>query len=69
MKNSTSEDKIRLPKFVPGTPDSKTNWDYNPRNKFAELKVIHMQVENLVREGLTIDDLLRTFISHRISPL
>ena len=69
VKNSTNEDKIRLPQFVLCTPDSKTNWDFNPRKKYAELTVIHKQIESLVRDGLTSDDILRTFISRRISPL
>ena len=69
VKNSTEEDKIRLPQFVLGTPESRTNWDFNPKNRYAELKVIHKQIEHLVKDGLTADDLLRAFISRRVSPL
>jgi hypothetical protein len=69
VKNSTDEDKIRVAKFVLCTPDSRTNWDFNPRNKYAELKVIHKQIEVLIKDGLTSDDLLRAFISRRVSPL
>ena len=69
VKNTTAEDLIRLPEFVNEIP-TKKDWDFNPTKlKIPEVAILHMQVENLMNEGLTGDDLLRTFVSRRVSPL
>ena len=69
VKNSTPTDKIRLPEYAPGVPSNRSNWKYTPDEDVLELKLIHSQIVELKDKGLTSDDILRCFISRRISPL
>ena len=70
VKNTTGTDMIGLPAFVVGPPVNKLNWDYDPKELNAEVNQIHPILISLKDdEGLKADDLLATFISHRISPL
>jgi len=69
VKNSTPEDRIRLPQYTPGVPSDRSTWKYTPEENEPELKLVHSQIVDLKNNGLTSDDILRCFISRRISPL
>lgn len=69
VKNADSEDFINLPPYVKGTPE-KHNWTYNPGNSHAETNRIYTLICEMNESGLpSPDDLVRTFITRRISPL
>jgi hypothetical protein len=55
-------DLIRLPKFKIGPPVEEQNWKYEPRKKDTDVKQLHAALLQLKKEGMTGDDLLRTFI-------
>ena len=72
VKNPDSPDNVdllNLPIFNIATPSEQFNWSLNPKDMNLDINQIHKIVEELVGAGLTSDDLLRTFISHRVSPL
>ena len=66
MKNATRDDLINLPAYVASPPTVQHNWGYNPKDRIAEVNSIYQVVEQLKDEGLTGDDLVATFISHRV---
>lgn len=70
VKNTNAKvDKINLPPFKLGAPTEQFNWHLNPRDKNPEVNEIDEYVGRLTEEGMTADDLLRTFISRRVCPL
>lgn len=68
VKNTTDADRINLPAFQIGAPTEQQDWDYKPVAG-TELSMVHQCLEDFLKEGLTPDDLLRTFISRRVCPL
>jgi hypothetical protein len=68
VKNSTHTDKINLPRFIVGPPIQKLNWGYNPKDMIPNVNQIQQFLTKLKREGVSVDDLVATFISRRISP-
>lgn len=68
VKNTTDEDLINLPTFLIGAPTEQQGWDYKPTNS-RELREVHERLEDLLKTGLTPDDLLLTFVSRRVCPL
>lgn len=70
VKNTTDIDMICLLKFNVGPPVAKLNWNYDPKEMVKEVNQIHKIIIELTeKEGVSANDLLATFISHRISPL
>ena len=69
VKNTTNVDLINLPNFVIGPPTAQLNWSYNPKKHVLEVHAIHQVVKEMKTTGMTADDLLMTFVSHRVSPL
>jgi hypothetical protein len=67
--NADSEDFINLPPYIKGTPE-KLNWTYNPGNSHAKTNQIYTIICEMNESGLpSPDDLVRTFITQRVSPL
>ena len=69
-------DLINLPyPFVVGPPpEEDNNWGFNPDEhedpkEREEMDLIHNALLDLLVEGLTADNLLRTWIERRVSPL
>ena len=69
-------DLIGLPEtFKIGPPPTQdNNWDYDPdlekdKAEIEELNLMHTALVDLLAEGMTCDDLLRTFIDRRVNPL
>ena len=62
-------DLIRLPKFRIGPPTSEHNWKYEPNRNARAVKQLHDALLRLKKEGMTGDDLLRTFVGRRVCPL
>ena len=70
VKNSTKTDFINLPKYLPGPPLEKHNWDYSPGDSNAKTRQIYKFIKQLKQaRKLTPDDLVATFISCRVLPL
>ena len=69
VKNLTDENLIRLPKFDNHPPYAKHNWGYTPKTSIPEVNYLHKLVIQYKKDGLTGDDLMRTFIGRRINPL
>ena len=71
VKNRDPEvDCIGLPnEFQIGPPVEWRNWEYNPRDEEEEVNLIHEILIQLMNEGMTGDDFLRTFVGRRINPL
>ncbi|KAK1604939.1 hypothetical protein QYE76_028612 [Lolium multiflorum] len=69
VKNTGATDLINLPAFNPGAP-TKANWGYNPGTNHIETNRIVRFMEQLMKEtDICSDDIIRTFISHRVLPL
>ena len=63
-------DCIGLPShFKIGPPDECATRDYNPADDEEDVSNIHEILQQLLTEGLTSDDLLRTFVERRVNPL
>ena len=63
-------DCIGLPnEFTIGPSVDCQNWGYNPMDEEEDVNQIHVILIQLMSEGMTGDDLLRTFVSSRINPL
>ena len=62
-------DLIRLPKFKIGPPAEEHNWKYEPNKKWRAIKQLHNALLELKKEGMTRDDILRTFVGRRVCPL
>ena len=69
MKNTTKVDLINLPTFIVGPPSEQHNWKYNPRDLIEEVNAVHQLLPQLKEAGMSGEDLVTTFISHRVSPL
>jgi hypothetical protein len=50
-------------------PAAELNFGYNPAETIAELQTVHTTLEDFLKKGMVSDDLVRTFISRRVSPL
>lgn len=63
-------DYISLPEFNidPPPPYSQPNWGFDTKMTDMEINNIHSYLLE-IQDELTVDDLLRTFISHSVSPL
>ena len=63
-------DCIGLPNhFKIGPPDECASREYNPPDDEEDVSDIHEILKQLLAEGMTGDDLLRTFVDRRINPL
>ena len=71
MKNrDPTIDCLGLPnEFKIGPPTEELNWAYNPEEREADVNELHQALIQLMDEGMTGDDLLRTFVSRRVNPL
>ena len=70
MKNRDLKvDLIRLPKFKIGPPAEEHNWKYEPNKKLTAIKQLHNALLELKKEGMTRDDILRTFVGRQVCPL
>jgi hypothetical protein len=69
VKNAGTEDFINLPPYVKSTSE-KHNWTYNMGNSHVETNQIYNLICDMHESGLpSPDDLVRTFITRRISPI
>ena len=55
--------------FVIGPPGDCAARDYCPPDSEEDVKDVHEILVQLLNEGMTGDDLLRTFVQRRINPL
>src|SRR4051812_29139838 len=71
VKNSDMHDnQLNLTKYVPGPPANRGNWDYYPADEDGQIQLLCNRIAELKSEGLLrSEDLLRTFLKHRVSPL
>jgi hypothetical protein len=69
VQNPGEEDLINLPNFQLEPPTAQRNWDFDPKNAYAEVQEIHKYMLKLKKKGWDSDDILRTFIERRVSPL
>lgn len=69
VKSAAGHDALNLPEFTIEPPTAGLNFGYNPAETIVELQTVHTTLDNLLKNGLTSDDLTRTFISRRVSPL
>ena len=69
LKNHGIVDRIGLSRFVIAT-SSKKNWGYAPDTKDAEMKAVVRRVKALQEKAkLRGEDMVGTFIAHRVLPL
>ena len=66
--NAKGYDFLNLPEFRLDPPNSQANWGWDPSGCDAESQAIHEHLLS-IKDELTADDLLRTFVARRISPL
>ena len=69
VRNTTKVDQINLPAFVLAPPTEKHNWTLDPKELLKGVNDAHQVLVELVKKGLTADDLLIAFIISRICPL
>ena len=69
VKSAEGHDALNLPEFMMEPPTAELNFGYNPAETIAELQTVHTTLEDFLKNGMISDDLLRTFISRRVSPL
>lgn len=69
VKNTTDVDRINLPAFKIDPPIEQHDWDYHPKVRSTEICMVHQCIEDFIKDGLTSDDLLWTFIIRRVCPL
>ena len=70
VKSTGPVDLVNLPVFSLPPPTEQHNWDFNPRELDLEVNVVNSVLEQYMAEKrLTLEDLLRTFISRRVCPL
>ena len=71
VKNTDrSENKLNLPKYVPGLPANRGNWDYYPADEDGKIQLMYEQIQRLKEEGqLQPEDLICMFLKRRVSPL
>ena len=71
VKNTDNKDnKLNLPKYVPGPPADRGNWDYYPADEDGQIQLIYTYIQELKKAGqLRPEDLICTFLKRRVSPL
>ena len=69
VRSPGTVDLINLPDFQLGPPTAQLNWDFNPEDAYAEVQEIHEYMLDLKKRGWGSDDILRTFVDRRVSPL
>ena len=69
MKSAEGHDALNLPEFKIEPPTAELNFKYDPADALAELQIVHQTLEDFLEKGLLSDDLLRAFVSRRVSPL
>ena len=69
VKSVEGHDALNLPEFRIEPPTAELNFRYDPADALAELQVVHQTLEDFLEKGLLSDDLLRAFVSRRVSPL
>ncbi|KAK1625829.1 hypothetical protein QYE76_000144 [Lolium multiflorum] len=68
VRNGGPEDFINLPEYVPGPPSTK-NWLHNPKDDKESIRIGLFVQKNKEETNLSADDLVMTFLSHRVLPL
>jgi hypothetical protein len=69
VKSVEGHDALNLPEFRIEPPTAELNFRYDPADALAEFQIIHQTLEDFLEKGLLADDLLRTFVCRRVSPL
>jgi len=69
VKSAEGHDALNLPEFRIQPPVAELNFRYDPADTLPELQVMDDTLGGFLKKGLVSDDLLRTFICRRVSPL
>ena len=71
VKNTNKNvNMLNLPRYVPGPPADRGNWDYYPADEDGQIQQIYKHIRLLKNEGqLRPEDLICTFLKRRISPM
>ena len=68
VKSAEGYDALNLPEFSLPPPVAEKNFKYSPAES-KELQTVDKVLKQLLEQKFNGDDMLRTFVWHRVSPL